>query len=253
MKDEIRHEEYVKQLLEARKKEVIKLDPINQRNLAKGEGLTSPTSNGTTEETRILKEYMEQRNLIKVSEADPTRKKALTLKKFFKMKRNQQVEIYSKNGNKSIYTEGKVNAIGRDFVMITNLKNRFWIPYRVIDSANIPFGIPTYSNTHQHYLYDNNLRKKILQNFGATVSQKETLIQQFHEESLQTNLSRWKNSWVEIKYSENHVQYGKILETSKNTVILKRFKKIYHIPLKGIEIIETIRFLDVFIRLVKKA
>jgi ribosome maturation factor RimP len=252
VKEEIRHDEYVKKLLEAREKEEIRIDPINERNIAKGEGLTSPTNHVTTEETKIFKEYMEQKNLFKLTEAKPHMKKALTLKRFFKMKRNQQVEIYSKAGQKSIYSEGKVNAIGRDFVMITNLKDRIWIPYEKIDSANVPYGIPNYSNTHQHYIYDNDLRTKLLQNFGATVSQREILIQQFHEETLRTNLSRWKNTWVEIKYEENKSHVGKVLETSKKTVTLKGFRHVYHIPLNKIEMIETIRFLKILTSFIGK-
>lgn len=245
MRDEVRHAGYVKNLLEARGKEEIRIDSINERNIANGEGLTSPTNFVTTEETKIFKEFMEQKNLFKLTEARPHMKKALTLKRFFKMKRNQQVEIYSKANQKTIYSQGKVNAIGRNFVMITNLKDRIWIPYEKIESANVPYGIPNYSNTHQHYIYDNDLRKKLLQNFGATVSQREILIQQFHEETLRTNLSRWKNTWVEIKIGENKSHFGKIHETSKQSVTLKRFKQQYSIPLQKIEMVNTMRFFKI--------
>jgi hypothetical protein len=250
LEKEIRHDEYVKQLLEERKKEVIKMDPINEINIAKGEGLTSPTNYGSTEEGRLFKEYMDQRNLLELGKANEERKRNLTLRRFFKMKKNHQVEIYSKCGQKALYSEGKVNAIGRDFVMITNLKDRTWIPYHAIESANIPFGIPNYSNTHQHFLYDNDLRKKLLQNFGATVSQREELIQQFHEESLRTNLSRWKNTWVEIKYKENNARIGKVKSTTKENIVLKSLGKVYHVPIKEVEVIKTIRFIKIIRKMI---
>ena len=245
MKEEVRHDVYVKKLLEARDNEKIILDPINERNIAKGEGLTSPTNLVTTEETKIFKEYMEQKNLFKLSDAKPNMKKALTLKRFFKMKRNQQVEIYYQVNQKSTYSQGKVNAIGRDFVMITNLKDRIWLPYEKIEAANVPYGVPNYSNTHQHYIYDNELRMKLLQNFGATVSQREVLIQQFHEETLRTNLSRWTNTWVEIKYDENKSHIGRIQATTKDFVMLKGFRQMYSIPLKKIEIVKSMRFFKI--------
>ncbi|MBP1940812.1 hypothetical protein [Cytobacillus luteolus] len=77
MKNLIRRDEYIKQLLEARKKEIIKPDTINEFNLQKGEGMTSPTSNLSTEETRILMELMERENLFKVTEAFPSQKNHL--------------------------------------------------------------------------------------------------------------------------------------------------------------------------------
>ncbi len=252
MTKEIRHDEYVRKLLEDRKKETIKMDPVNARGIEKGEGITSPASNLSTEETRLLKEYMKQKNLLKVTEADTTRKKTLTLKKFLKMKRNQQVEVYSNHGDKHIYTEGKVNAVGRDFVMLTNLKDRVWIPYHAVHSANIPYGIPNYSNTHQHFLYDNNLREKLLYDFGATVSKREVLLQQFNEESLRTNLNRWKGTWVEVKYGDSQKCFGKIIETTKEHVIIATLNKKIQISLNQLAYIETLRFLQILSKLFKK-
>ncbi|MHA6250879.1 hypothetical protein [Oceanobacillus sp. CAU 1775] len=245
MGEEIRHDAYVKELLEQRKKEEATKDPINERNLAKGEGLTSPTNLATTEETKVFKQYMDQKNLFQVTEARPHLKKALTLKRFFKMKRNQQVEVYHQVHGESQYTEGKVNAIGRDFVMITNLKNRIWIPYEKIDSANVPYGIPNYSNAHQHYIYDNDLRMKLLQNFGATVSQREILIQQFHEETLRTNLARWKNTWVEVGCDDGKKFFGKIDETTKESITLRGWKHRLSVPLNRVELVKSLRFLKI--------
>jgi len=93
---------------------------------------SSPTSAVSSEETRILTEYISQKNLFKITSQDETRRKSLTLKQFFKMKRNQQVVITSAIENDgSKITEGKVATIGRDFVMITDVQKRIWIPYNL--------------------------------------------------------------------------------------------------------------------------
>nr|WP_309101272.1 hypothetical protein [Fredinandcohnia onubensis] len=250
MTENIRLDEYTKKLLEERKKEVIKRDPINEENIAKGAGLTSPTSAVSTEETRILMEHIMQKNLFNTSKSQPHRKKILVLKKFFKMKRNQQVEVYSTIGNQTKRTIGKVAAIGRDFVMITNLKDRIWIPYVAIDSANIPYGIPSYSNSHQHYIYDNDLRTKLITNFGATVASRDTLVQQFYEESLRTSLKTWKGTWVEV-HSGKETITGKIVETSDQFLTLSMLNKKIEIPMKEIVYIETLRFLRILKKLFK--
>ncbi|WP_456275839.1 hypothetical protein [Bacillus sp. AK128] len=245
MKERILHDEYVKRLLEKRKHEVIEIDQINKRNISLGDGLTSPTSNLSTEETRILIEYMEQRNLFNITSEDPARKKVLTLKKFFKMKRNQQVEIYSLCDEMSIYTVGKVSGVGRDHVMLTNLKSRFWIPYQFIDSANVPYGIPNYSNTHQHFLYDNQYREKLLYQFGETVTKRDPIYQLFNEDSIQSSLKRWIGSWVEVRTLSGNREIGNIVNVKKDVLHLKIWKKNIEVNVKDIAYIETIRLLDV--------
>lgn len=229
MTKNIRLDEYIKKL------------NVNQKLERIDKELTSPTSAVPTEETRILMEHIEQLNLFKITEAQPYRKKVLVLKKFLKMKRNQQVEIFSKIGGESKYLLGKVTAVGRDFVMLTNLKNRMWIPFHTIESANIPYGIPNYTNSHQHNLYDNNLRTKLITNFGATVAKRDALIQQFFEETLRTNLQSYIGSWVEVTYF-NNVLYGKITGITEDTLKMSLFSKKEEIPIKDIAYISTLRF-----------
>ncbi|WP_100372900.1 hypothetical protein [Bacillus sp. FJAT-45037] len=238
--------EYIDHLVDLRKDEVVKEDIINEFNLQKGQGLTSPTTRSTTEEVRLLMEYIDRANLFHISERDEKRGKVLKLRKFFKSKRNQQVEVYFKCGLESRYKEGKVSTIGRDFVVLTNLKERVWIPYEVIKSANIVFGVPTYSNAHQHYLYDNNLRTKLLQQFGETVSKRDLLIQQFFEESLLTNLDTWKDTWVVVHLDENIKKVGKIIESVDGQLTLSIWRKGDHTLIKDIKYIETIRLLHLF-------
>nr|ABP68896.1 MnxD [Bacillus sp. MB-7] len=230
-------------MLEQRKQEARKKDSINELNQQRGEGLTSPTTFTTTEETRLLMEYMDRANTLHLSQHNKKRGKLLTLRKFFKSKRNQQVEVYFTIGSELHYKEGKVSTVGRDFVMITNLRERMWIPYSVIESANIVYGIPTYSNAHQHYLYDNNLRTKLLRQFGETVSKRDNLKQQFFEETLQTNLETWKDTWVNIWFDENVKKLGKISSSEEKLTIMLLGKK-EEIDFQEIKYIETIRLLS---------
>ncbi|WP_019413652.1 hypothetical protein [Paenisporosarcina sp. TG20] len=206
------------------------------------QAFSSPTSAVSSEETRILTEYINQKNLFHVTNQDETRRKPLVLKQFFKMKRNQQVVVSSVVENDvTVKIEGKVATIGRDFVMITDLQKRIWIPFTAIGSATIPFGFPTYSNTHQHFIYDNQLQQKLVLKFGETVSKKEALKQQFFEETLQTNLDSWGGMWVEVKTADRNV-FGKILETTKKELILTFFKTESIIPLHEIRHVSTMRF-----------
>lgn len=213
--------------------------------------LTSPTSAVSSEETRILTEYMKQKNLLYIASQDESRRKPLILKQFFKMKRNQQVVVSTIcEDQQPITIEGKVASIGRDFVMITDLQKRTWIPYTAIHSATIPFGFPTYSNTHQHFIYDNQLQQKLVLQFGETVFKKEALKQQFFEETLQTSLNSWGGIWVEVKTADT-IFFGKMLKTTKQELILKAYKKEVVIQLHEIQNVSTLGFLQLWKNLIK--
>lgn len=204
------------------------------------QSFSSPTSAVSLEETRVLNEYISQQNLFKITSAEEARRKPLTLKKFFKMKRNQQVVISSViEKDVSVTTEGKVAAIGRDFVMLTNLQKRIWIPYTAIESATIPFGFPTYSNPHQHHIYDNQLQQNLVLKFGETVAKRDELIRQFFEESLQTSLHSWRDIWVKLNTLEKTF-FGKIKESTKSGLTLQLFKTKTVIPVNNIRYVSTI-------------
>lgn len=221
-------------------------------DLNKNPSFSSPTSAVSEEETRILSEYIAQKNLFKVTSQDESRRKVLFLKQFFKMKRNQQVVVsFVIEKDIPLTTEGKVATIGRDFVMLTDLKKRLWIPYRAIQSATIPFGFPTYSNTHQHFIYDNNLQQKLVLQFGETVAKKDVLIRQFFEESLQTNLHFWKGIWVETRTADN-IFFGKIGSATKADLILQLSKKkVSVIPLNEIRFVSTIGIISLWKKVLK--
>ncbi len=221
-------------------------------DLIQNPSFSSPTSAVSEEETRILTEYIAQKNLFKVTNLDESRRKPLVLKQFFKMKRNQQVVVTSIIGEDiPVTTEGKVATIGRDFVMLTDLKKRIWIPYSAIQSATIPFGFPTYSNTHQHFIYDNNLQQKLVLQFGETVAKKDVLIRQFFEESLQTNLHFWKGIWIEIRTADN-IFFGKIASVTKADVILRLpTKKESVIQLNKICYVSTVGMIPMWKKVLK--
>ncbi len=227
------------------------MDKQTKNQAVNSTSFPSPTSAVSSEETRILTEYMNQKNLFQITNQDESRRKPLILKQFFKMKRNQQVVVSSVvEDDKPITIEGKVASIGRDFVTITDLQKRTWIPYTAIDSATIPFGFPSYSNTHQHFIYDNQLQQKLVLQFGETVIKKEALKQQFFEETLQTNLNSWGGTWVEVKTADN-VVYGKILKTTQHELVLTPLKKEVIIPLHDIRNVSTLGFLQLWGNLIK--
>ena len=147
------------------------------------------------------------------------------MKQFFKMKRNQQVVVSS-------VIEKDVNCDDRG--KSRNNRKRLCHAYKPsktnLDSLycyrirKIPFGFPSYSNTHQHFIYDNQLQQKLVLQFGETVAKREALIKQFFEESLQTNLNSWRGMWVEVKTAEKAF-FGKIKNTTKKELFLQLFKK----------------------------
>ena len=233
--------------------EFVKIEKITQteERSKNPPSFSSPTSAVSIEETRILTEFNNQKNLFNVVTQDETRRKPLILKQFFKMKRNQEVVVSSiieKDVN--ITTEGKVATIGRDFIMLTNLKKRIWIPYTAIEAANIPFGFPSYSNPHQHFIYDNQLQQKLVLQFGETVAKKDALIRQFFEESLRTNLNSWGGLWVEVKTGEK-IFLGKITKTTKKELFLRMFKTEKRISLNAIRYVSTIGLFPLWSNMLK--
>lgn len=167
------------------------------------------------------------------------------------MKRNQQVVINLKNDDEIIQMLGKVTAIGRDFVMLTNLNERIWLPYHAIESANLPTGIPNFSSSHQYFIFDNDLRRKLLNNFGETVSKRDVLIQQFFEESLATNLVSWRKTWVKIR-TDKEIIFGKIQSVTQQKLILLLFNEKIEVDLTHTTMIQSIRFINLLSLLGKK-
>lgn len=236
MKTGMRHSDYIKNLLEERRNEVREVDPIHES----GNHITSPPGATTLEENKIIAEFLEQKNLHTLVNAVPEFKKTLILKKFFKMKRNQEVIVYVDYHGKTREISGKVNSIGRDFVILTNLKDRFWLPYQTVISANSPAGVPTYENTHQNFIYDNDLKRKLTTNFGETVAKRDVLIEQFFEESLVSSLDRWRGIWVRVVTPDETV-FGRLISVSDEGVVLKPVSSMKQIDFDQIAIITSVR------------
>ncbi|WLR57007.1 hypothetical protein LC048_09120 [Mesobacillus subterraneus] len=239
MRTGMRHSDYLKNLLEDRKNELRQVDPIHEI----GNQITSPPGATSLEENKIIAEYLEQTNLHTLANAVPEFKKTLILKKFFKMKRNQEVIVYIDHQGTTEELSGKVNAIGRDFVILTNLKDRIWIPYKTVISANSPAGVPTYENTHQNFIYDNDLKRKLTTNFGETVAKRDVLIHQFFEESLRGNLDRWNGLWIKAITAEE-TAWGKIVSVSEESILLQSFNSNREIVFKDLSHLISARFIN---------
>ncbi|WP_082220327.1 hypothetical protein [Domibacillus robiginosus] len=241
MKTGMRFDQYLSVLLEKRKHEPRTESKIIEKKVS----FSSPSGSVPTEEIRLFTEYKEQANLLQIAKSAPEKKKFLMLKKFLKMRRNQQVIVFLKKNDQVVEITGKVNAVGRDFVMLTSIKERIWIPFQAIESANIPTGIPLYSTTHQNVIYDNQLKQRLLSNFGETVAARDVLIQQFYEETLLTNLNSWKSFWVKVE-TEKKTLLGKIEDTDGQILRLSFGKEKYEINAAHIVSIRSIRYISLF-------
>lgn len=215
--------------------------------LKKEEGYTSPASSLPLHELKMLQEYIHSANLQNLGQKLPNYKQQMILLKFFKAKKNQLVEIYSRNREEVIHTIGKVTVVGRNFVMLRTLFTRIWIPYTAIHSAKTPFGIADVPASHQNVVIDEELRRKLLTNFGATVAEKETLRQQFFEELLETNLKNMKGTKLTITAGKQHS--GKVREVQLGKIILKNNEELM---INKINYIKQARFISFFQRYLSK-
>ncbi|MFY3790853.1 hypothetical protein ACOQFO_03950 [Ureibacillus sp. MALMAid1270] len=208
---------------------------------------TSPPSGLPMYELKMLQEYIHNANLQNLGNKVPSSKQQMILLKFFKSKKNQLVEVHSTNGDEIIHTIGKVATVGRNFVMLKTLFDRFWIPYPIIKSAKSPFGLPDVAATHQQVAYDQELRNKLLTNFGSVVAEKEVLRQQFFEELLETNLKSWKGT--KVTFYTKKIISGKIIDVQKGKVLLNNGKEI---TISKINYMKQTRFISFWQRLFSK-
>ncbi len=115
-----------------------------------------------------------------IGEINPSRRKEIMLSNFFKSHKNQTVKIKIQCREEQKVILAKTDAVGRDFVILTSLLTKYWIPFRAIETAEQPYdqvNIP--HQQHQQVVYDEELKQNILLKFGKTVSQKDYLKQQF--------------------------------------------------------------------------
>jgi len=214
--------------------------------LRKEDRYTSPASSKPLHELKMLQEYIHSVNLQNLGTTLPHYKQQMILLKFFKSKKNQLVEIYSRHNDEVIHTVGKVSVVGRDFVLLRTLLTRIWIPFRAIHSAKTPFGLPDMPSTHQNVIIDEELRRKLLTNFAVTVAEKQTLRQQFFEELLLTNLKSWIGTKLTIY--EDSIFNGKLRSVTKEKIVFREKE----ISLSKITYMKQARVLSFFQKLFKK-
>ncbi|HDR7598898.1 hypothetical protein CN957_06315 [Bacillus cereus] len=236
-----------KDIIKVRDKDRLVFDYREKRE----EGYTSPASALPTHELKMLQEYMHGANLKVLGECLPERKQVMMLMKFFKHKRYQRVEVFSNRGGSSLHTVAKVNEIGRDFVVLTTLMERIFIPYTAIQNANIPYAIPNISTSHQHLIYDENLRKKLMLQFGKTVAEQVNLKQQFFEEAFMNHLQLWEDTYIKL-YDKKEVYTGRITKVTNEHVYLKKRSNTQEIAIRDITYINIMRIFTLFSSFVKR-
>lgn len=199
----------------------------------------SPAGKGTSEEILLKKRYLELANIFLHLKYNPDKGKILLLQSFLVEKRNQTVEVIHHNNS---MTKGRVQDIGRDYLVLTSYFTKCWIPYSAISEVKVPYGAPEFSNTHQYVFFDNHLRRKLLRNFGATVSKRSKLKEMFYRETLKTSLSRWKNSRLKIDMTNGQRYTGKLVKADEEKLSLLLDNKEYDISYQQIKSIKTSRF-----------
>lgn len=234
----MRLNEYTKKLWKEREKEVLSKSAENEIDLLNS-GTLSSTFEGPYEEIKMVQEYMDSKNLLKIAEALPTKKKALYLKAFFKDRRNQQVEIYYRIHSEAKWMTGRILVVGRDFVSINVNGERYWIAFQAIEVARVPAGFPDTDYSHTNMIYDNNLKQSLLLDFGNVVSKKETLKQLFYEETLKTNLETWQGTNVTVWFDDSSFT-GKLLsESNVNEIAMQSRKEQKKMKVGTISVVKT--------------
>ncbi|WP_051120181.1 hypothetical protein [Bacillus sp. 1NLA3E] len=223
----------------------------NNPELKSDDGYTSPASALPLYELKMLQEYIHIGNLQNLGKSLPFYKKNLMLVKFFKHHRNRLVEVYSKQKEGIQYISGKVYTIGRDFVLLKTLFQRIWIPYSTIHSTKSPFGAPNIPNSHQHLTFDEELRKKLLWQFGKEVAGKEDLRQQFFEQLLESNL-RYRKGFSLKVFTETEMISGTLTEAKHGNVSIKTGKSEKKISIQHIQLIKQSRFISTVISSLSK-
>lgn len=185
-------------------------------------------------EFKMLQEYTQRKNLQTLENNQlPHLRKQLLLIKFFKLKKNQLVEVISRSSNGLSKNVARVDTVGKDFVMLKTFFSRIWIPYAVIHSAKKP--IQEFTNSQQHIVIDIKLRKKMI-SFGKSIRKdvnlKEPLL-------LVKQLVAWEGTRLTV-YT-NKPMKGKLVKTSSKKIYLQH-ATTYDIATESIMYIKQERF-----------
>ncbi|MGG4467659.1 hypothetical protein [Niallia sp. Man26] len=205
--------------------------------LKRGDGYTSPPSTMPAHELNLLRDYMEGINLKQIGQSLPEYKKPIMLSRFLKGRRNQQTKVHAIVSEEAVELLGRVSVVGRDFVALTTVTERYWIPYAAIESASVPYGISDMPNNHQQVIYDDTLRRKLLSDFSSTVLKNDVLKRQFYEESLEVHLQAWKNTKVTV-FTGGEKRKGKLVKLEAGKLTLKHGKELSTINMKEINLLK---------------
>lgn len=204
---------------------------------------SSPASPLPSHELKILQEFIHHQNVQIIGEINPSRRKEIMLSNFFKSHRNQTVKIRIQCREQWKEILAKTDAVGRDFVILTTLLTKYWIPFRTIDTAEQPYdqvNIP--HQQHQQVVYDEELKQKILLQFGKTVSQKDFLKQQFFEQTLVGHMRSFIKNKVIVETQRSRTR-GKLMDVNEHEIQLKDTESCSSIEWKDMLWIEKQRFM----------
>ncbi|MFC4354227.1 hypothetical protein ACFO0S_03960 [Chryseomicrobium palamuruense] len=204
------------------------------------ESYPSPAGRGTSEEIILRKRYIELANIFLQLKYNPEKGKILLMQSFLVEKRKQSVEVFYHN---QAVVKGRVQDVGRDYMVLTRYFTKCWIPFSVISEVKLPYGAPEFANTHQYIFFDNQLRRKLLRNFGATVSNRSKLKELFYRETLKTSLSRWKNSRLKVEMLNGLVYSGKLVRSEDEQLLLITNNEEKVILYHEVKIIKKSRFM----------
>ncbi|TFE01615.1 hypothetical protein [Jeotgalibacillus salarius] len=205
----------------------------------KKESYPSPPGNGTSEEILLQKRYLALANVFLQLKYNAEKGKILLLQAFLNEKRNQAVEVIYKNDQTG---KGRVQDIGRDHVILTSYFTKAWIPYSGISEVKVPYGSPEFASTHQYVFFDNDLRRKLLRDFGATVSKRSKLKGLFFRETLKTSLQRWKGNRFKVEMQNGLIYSGKLVRSEEERLVLTVKKEEKVINYHEIKIIKKFLF-----------
>ncbi|MFD2700575.1 hypothetical protein ACFSVM_08835 [Paenibacillus shunpengii] len=179
---------------------------------------TSPASPLPLHELKVLQEYIHHQNVQIIGDVNPKRRNEIMLSQFFKSHKNQTVRVRRNSSTGIKESVAKTEAVGRDFVILTTLLTKYWVPFHSIVSADLPYeqvNIPHHQ--HQQMALDDDLKHKLLLKFGKTVSQKEFLKQQFFDQTLIGHLQILMKNKVIIETKNGRVN-GRFMHASSNGI-----------------------------------
>jgi len=205
--------------------------------LKRGDGYTSPPSTMPAHELNLLREYMEGINLKQIGQSLPAYKKPLMLSRFLKGRRNQQTKVHAIISDEVLELLGRVSVVGRDFVALTTVTERYWVPFTAIESASVPYGISDMPNNHQQVIYDETLRRKLLSDFSSTVLKNDVLKRQFYEEALEVHLKAWEGTKITV-FADGKQRKGKLVKVKAGKLTLKHGKELSIINMKDLDLLK---------------